>query len=236
LPPEANDTAVAWFPLFLGLLEFAGGLTFYGRFYVQWIYSEIKKRSAMPTAFWYMSAAGALMLFTYAVLTTSPVGALGFCFNLVVYSRNLIHIWREKGTLSRGLNVAVHAVVGAVTLFAVALMAMTWFHVYEATSQADTDTVQQTWLWLAVGVVGQGLFAGRFIVQWAATEVQRKSVVPTAFWYMSIAAASLQLLSFGQRWWSGQEQERVFAIGMVATILIYARNLWFIHRGKPGEE
>ena len=118
MPLEANDTAISWFPLFLGILEFAGGLTFYGRFYVQWIYSEIKKRSAMPTAFWYMSAAGALMLFTYAVLAGSPVGALGFCFNLVVYSRNLIHIWREKGILSRRLNVAVHSVVAAVTLAA----------------------------------------------------------------------------------------------------------------------
>jgi hypothetical protein len=53
---------------------------------------------------------------------------------------------------------------------------------------------------------------------------------------MSIAAASLQLLSFGQRWWSGQEQERVFAIGMVATMLIYARNIWFIRQGKVAEE
>jgi lipid-A-disaccharide synthase-like uncharacterized protein len=121
------------------------------------------------------------MLFTYAVLTTSPVGALGFCFNLVVYARNLVHIWREKGSLSRGLNIAVHSAVGAVTLFAVALMAMTWLDVYETTSHAEAHTIQQTWFWLAVGVAGQGLFAGRFIVQWAATEVKRKSVVPPAF-------------------------------------------------------
>ena len=87
-----------------GALGWAGAVIFFSRFYVQWIYSEIKKRSAMPVAFWYMSTAGSLMLFAFAVLSSSPLGALGHCFNLVVYARNLIHIWREKGRLSRRLS------------------------------------------------------------------------------------------------------------------------------------
>ena len=41
-------------------------------------------------------------------------------------------------------------------------------------------------LWLTVGLVGQLMFTGRFIVQWIASERVGRSVVPLAFWYFSI--------------------------------------------------
>ena len=49
-------------------------------------------------------------------------------------------------------------------------------------------------LWLAVGFSGQLLFSGRFIVQWIVSEKHRASVVPTSFWYLSIAGGLTYLL------------------------------------------
>ncbi|HIJ72817.1 MAG TPA: hypothetical protein HPP83_01840 [Candidatus Hydrogenedentes bacterium] len=211
-------------PLVWTVLGIAGGLIFYGRFYVQWIASERKKKSVMPIAFWYMSCAGVLLLFPYAVRTRSPIGALGLCFNLIVYARNLVHIWRKKQPLPAALVGGLHVLLASVTLVALGLVVFTWRAEYEVTRQATTAQAADTWFWLGVGLTGQVLFALRFLVQWIVTERKKMSVVPTAFWYLSAVAASLQLGCFAQR------QEWVFAAGMAATIFIYVRNLWFIYR------
>jgi lipid-A-disaccharide synthase-like uncharacterized protein len=48
--------------------------------------------------------------------------------------------------------------------------------------------------------------------------------VPAAFWYLSLAAAILQTpVYFHRREWE-------FAIGMLATIVIYVRNVFLISR------
>ena len=78
-----------------------GAVIFYGRFYVQWLASERRKQSVIPVAFWYMSAGGSVMQFIYAVYLNSPGAALGLCFNVFIYMRNLVHIWRERGKLTR---------------------------------------------------------------------------------------------------------------------------------------
>ena len=204
----------------------AGGVIFYGRFYVQWIVSERARRSVVPIAFWYMSSAGSVMLMAFAFASQSPVGALGQSFNIIVYSRNLVHIWREQGRLTTGLKRIVHACVAGIVLAAVALMATVWWREYQINSGRSAGESQQVWFWLALGVVGQALFAGRFLVQWLVTEWRRRSVIPPVFWYLSLVAASLQAASFVQR------SEWVFAVGMMATILIYARNVWFIRHAE----
>jgi lipid-A-disaccharide synthase-like uncharacterized protein len=199
-----------------------GALIFYGRFYVQWIVSERRKRSVIPTVFWYMSSVGSVMLLAYAVASQSPLGALGQTFNIGVYSRNLVHIWREQGKLTRRRNVLVHGAVAVVVLVSVVLLALTWTREVALTRAAAPGEAAEVWIWLAVGVLGQLFFALRFLVQWLATEIKRKSVVPPAFWYLSLVAALLQMAAFLQR------HEWIFAAGMAATIVIYARNIWLI--------
>ena len=208
------------------------GIIFYSRFYVQWIYSEIQKQSVVPPLFWYQSALGSVMLLTFAVYTQSPLGALSQSVNLVPYARNLIHIWREQGRLTARLNIMTHLFVSAVAVAGLAVVAWLWLREYQLTQGVTIEEARQTWIWLAVGVTGQGLFASRFIIQWIATERQRKSVVPTLFWYISIVAAVLQCLAYFQR----GNGELVYAVGLVATMLVYARNIWMIHRGPHSPE
>ncbi|HSE63511.1 MAG TPA: lipid-A-disaccharide synthase N-terminal domain-containing protein, partial [Thermoanaerobaculia bacterium] len=49
--------------------------------------------------------------------------------------------------------------------------------------------------WLIVGFVGQALFSMRFLLQWVQSERARKSVIPVAFWYFSLAG-SIVLLAY----------------------------------------
>jgi lipid-A-disaccharide synthase-like uncharacterized protein len=82
---------------------------------------------------------------------------------------------------------------------------------------------KEAW-WLAVGFFGQGLFMMRFVIQWLHSERQRKSVVPVAFWYFSIAGG-LTLLVY-----SIHRRDPVFIAGQALGIFIYLRNLHLIKR------
>lgn len=77
--------------------------------------------------------------------------------------------------------------------------------------------------WVMVGLFGQLMFSGRFIVQWIASERVRKSVVPVAFWYFSMAGG-LVLLSYAI-----YRADPVFILGQSLGVIIYSRNLWLIY-------
>jgi lipid-A-disaccharide synthase-like uncharacterized protein len=77
-------------------------------------------------------------------------------------------------------------------------------------------------VWVGVGLIGQALFSGRFFVQWIASEKARKSIVPNAFWYLSIAGG---LVLFTYACW---RQDPVFIIGQGLGIFVYARNVYLL--------
>ena len=78
-------------------------------------------------------------------------------------------------------------------------------------------------VWKLVGWVGNAVFFSRFLVQWYATERQRRVVVPQAFWWLSLVG-SLILLSYAI-----QRRDSVFIAGQAFSWIPYLRNLW-IHR------
>ena len=71
------------------VVGFAGQLAFTGRFVLQWLYSEYKKRSVIPTSFWYLSIVGSALLLMYAIYRQDPVFIAGQAFGFIVYLRNL---------------------------------------------------------------------------------------------------------------------------------------------------
>ena len=80
-----------------GLFGLLATFTFAGSFLVQWIVSEMQGRSVVPLAFWYLRLAGGIMLFTYAFFGRQDgVFTLGQTFGIVVYTRNLMLIQRER--------------------------------------------------------------------------------------------------------------------------------------------
>jgi len=77
------------------IVGFVGQFVFFMRFLVQWIYSEIKRESLIPIAFWYFSIVGSLTLLSYALYRQDPVFVVGQVFGVVVYGRNL-YLIRSK--------------------------------------------------------------------------------------------------------------------------------------------
>jgi lipid-A-disaccharide synthase-like uncharacterized protein len=78
-------------------------------------------------------------------------------------------------------------------------------------------------LWVIFGFAGQGVFTARMIVQWRASEKARNSIVPPAFWWLSILGASMLMVYFVWR------KEIVGFIGQSTGWFVYVRNLWFIY-------
>jgi lipid-A-disaccharide synthase-like uncharacterized protein len=79
------------------LIGYFAQFLFAMRFVVQWIASERAGRSVVPTAFWFFSIGGGLMLLGYAFYRKDPVFILGQAFGVFVYLRNLQFVMRKKG-------------------------------------------------------------------------------------------------------------------------------------------
>ena len=79
---------------------------------------------------------------------------------------------------------------------------------------------------LAVGLLGQLMFTARFIVQWIASERAGQSVMPMAFWYLSIGGG-LIVLAYGIH-----KLDLVIILGQLPGVIVYSRNIWLIRRGR----
>lgn len=80
--------------------------------------------------------------------------------------------------------------------------------------------------WMLIGFLGQAFFFSRFLVQWIHSERHQKSVIPNSFWLLSLAGGIILLL------YAIHRRDPVFIAGQSVGMLVYARNLWFIHQGK----
>ncbi|MFD1797379.1 hypothetical protein FQV27_10460 [Paracoccus aurantiacus] len=85
-------------------------------------------------------------------------------------------------------------------------------------------------IWIGVGFLGQALFSARFIVQWLASERSRQSVIPLAFWWLSVAGGTT-LLTYAI--W---RRDPVFIIGQGTGLFVYARNLMLIRQHRRANE
>jgi lipid-A-disaccharide synthase-like uncharacterized protein len=85
-------------------------------------------------------------------------------------------------------------------------------------------------VWVALGLVAQGVFFARFLVQWLASERQKQSVIPEAFWYLSLCGSALLLV------YSIHVKDPVFILGQSTGSVIYIRNLVLIKRNKNAKD
>jgi lipid-A-disaccharide synthase-like uncharacterized protein len=80
--------------------------------------------------------------------------------------------------------------------------------------------------WLVFGLVAQLLFAGRFLVQWIASERAGKSVMPFAFWIFSMGGGLMTLV------YGIVRREPVIIFGQGLATIIYVRNIVLIFRER----
>ena len=87
----------------------------------------------------------------------------------------------------------------------------------------------EIWIWRAIGLLGQGLFFSRFLIQWIASERKKESVIPLYFWYLSLSGGII-LLSYAIH-----IKDPIFILGQSCGAFIYTRNLVLIFRKKKIE-
>ncbi len=80
--------------------------------------------------------------------------------------------------------------------------------------------------WVAFGFVGQLAFFGRMALQWVASERAGRSVVPAAFWWLSLVGGLMLFTYFVWR------KEVVGVMGQSAGVVIYMRNLALIYGNR----
>jgi len=81
-------------------------------------------------------------------------------------------------------------------------------------------------VWLVLGLAGQAVFGGRFVVQWIASERRRQSHVPIVFWWMSLLGGAITLA------YAIHKKDPVFIIGQGSGLVVYIRNLMLIYRAQ----
>ena len=95
-----------------------------------------------------------------------------------------------------------------------------------AVAEKWASTSTSDLIWHGIGLVGQCMFFMRFVVQWFASERQKRSIVPEAFWYWSIAGGAIVLI------YSIHLLNPVFILAQGMGLTIYSRNLYFIWRNR----
>lgn len=84
-------------------------------------------------------------------------------------------------------------------------------------------------VWLGIGFLGQATFSLRFLVQWWRSERAGRSVVPLAFWYLSLGGGVLLLF------YAVYRRDPVFILGQLTGVFVYLRNLHLIRRAGSAE-
>lgn len=77
--------------------------------------------------------------------------------------------------------------------------------------------------WVTIGLGGQLMFSMRMLVQWLASEKQRQSIVPVAFWWLSLCGALMMMVYFTWR------KDIIGVLGQVTGLAVYLRNLYMIY-------
>jgi lipid-A-disaccharide synthase-like uncharacterized protein len=78
--------------------------------------------------------------------------------------------------------------------------------------------------WVAFGLLGQLAFSLRFIVQWIVSEKKEESVIPIAFWYLSVLGGIILFI------YAIIRKDIVFTLGQGSGLVVYVRNLVLIRR------
>jgi len=89
----------------------------------------------------------------------------------------------------------------------------------------DVFVTRLDW-WVVLGLIAQALFTMRFLVQWIASERAGHSVIPTAFWFLSIGGGLLLLV------YALYRKDAVFIAGQAFGVFVYLRNLYFVLRER----
>lgn len=80
------------------------------------------------------------------------------------------------------------------------------------------------WVWFGIGA--QAMFFMRFFWQWIVSERNRRSTIPIAFWYFSLAGAMCTFI------YAARNKDPAIMLGQMPACFFYIRNLMLIRRER----
>jgi lipid-A-disaccharide synthase-like uncharacterized protein len=212
-------------------LGYLSSIAFAGRFLLQWVSSEIHRKSMVTRSFWRLSLVGNVLLLIHAFFQLQFHVCIIQACNAVISWRNL-NLMEDRSRQVSFLVVikTLIAIVGIITCgfllqgWLSASGKIEWFRL--PTVSLDDPTPLVGPIWHAIGFLGLILFSSRFWVQWWLAEKQSTSSLGLVFWWLSISGGLLTLIYFVKI------DDPVNIIGPAVGLIPYIRNLMLIHQEK----
>jgi lipid-A-disaccharide synthase-like uncharacterized protein len=89
--------------------------------------------------------------------------------------------------------------------------------------------VESYW-WTVIGLVGNGIFSSRFLIQWLSSEKRKALHVPPIFWHLSFWGSVVQLL------YAFHLDKLPILLSCGFLPFIHGRNLMLLGRGEEARE
>jgi len=196
---------------------FIAQILFSARLLVQWISSEKAGRVLSPLLFWQLSILASFLLVLYGVLRHDLAILLGQAVTYGIYIRNLYYhgFWKK-------IPVIVQTLIIAFPVLSICwLVSGETYNLQKIIGNKDISFALMLW-----GLIGQGVFTFRFVLQWFFSEKKKQSVLPITFWIFSIIG-SFMILSYAII-----RRDPVLFIGQLFGFVVYFRNtlLWWRQR------
>jgi len=211
-------------------LGFLSSLAFGGRFLLQWLTSEIERKSTVTKVFWQLSLFGNILLLVHSLIQSQfHVSLIQGC-NAIISWRN-INLMDVKGR-QVSFNSVIYLLAGTaacITLFFLIqgyFLGQSFNHWFRLPVWDGEAPAEVGFIWHLVGIVGLILFSSRFWVQWWLAEKAKTSYLGEAFWWLSLIGGGLSLLYFIRI------DDPVNIIGPAFGLVPYLRNLMLLKKSQ----
>lgn len=192
-------------------------LLFAARLLVQWIASERARKVLSPALFWQLSMAASFLLCVYGWLRNDFAIIAGqlICYYIYIWNLNSKGQWLIIPSVARFIFVMLP--IAAITYFL-----FDWENTVEHLFRQEDIPV---WL-IAYGVMAQLTFTLRFIFQWWHSRRAGESVLPPAFWIISLTGSAM-IISYAII-----RRDPVLILGQAGGFIVYVRNIMIGAREK----
>ncbi len=214
-------------------LGFFASLAFGARFILQWIQSEIRKKSIVTSTFWKLSLAGNCMLFLHSFIQMQFHVCIIQVINGVISWRNL-NLMKQRSKQIKTQSV----IVILIGFLAAAILAFYfqdiylneingWFRI--PSNSWNPSPLSIAFIWHVFGFLGLIFFNSRFWIQWWHAEKTQSSTLAHSFWWISLLGAFFSVIYFVRI------KDPVNLIGPLLGVVPYIRNLMLLSKTKASE-